>query len=194
MKTIYKTIIALAILAVLALGLWIWLSPKASRVTVSPAMIEDVKQMVQLSTLRIYEEVPVKGKVGSRHLVAKLALEGSVDFDLEKLRFEEKGDTVTVTLPPEIVTLRESTRPGSYVVIDTWNDNFFGSGNISVKEENRMKELTLENAKKQLYAKGCVRQVRADAVRSVRSLLSAAMPGKTVIVLDPQSVPSRRTE
>jgi len=185
MKTIYKIIAVVVMLAAVILGFWIWISPDADRITMYPAKIENVKQMVRLSAMQIYEEVPVKGKVGNRHLVAKLALEGSIDFDLDNLKFVEYGDTVRVTLPPEIVTLRESTRPGSYVVIDTWNDNFFGSGNISAKEENRMKALTLENAGKQVYARGYVRQVRADAVNSVKSLLSAALPGKTVIVVDP---------
>lgn len=96
-------------LAAVILGFWIWISPDADRITMYPAKIENVKQMVRLSAMQIYEEVPVKGKVGNRHLVAKLALEGSIDFDLDNLKFEEYGDTVRVTLPPEIVTLREHT-------------------------------------------------------------------------------------
>lgn len=36
-------------------------------------------------------------------------------------------------------------------------------------------------------AKGYVKQARADAVNSVKRLLSAAFPGKTVIVTDPTS-------
>lgn len=185
MKTIYKIIIVAVMLAATALGLWIWVSPGASRISVTPAKIENVKQMLLLSSVRLYEEVPVKGTVGKRHLVARLVLEGSIDFDLENLSFEESGDTVKVTLPSETVTLRESTRPGSYTVIDTWNDNFFGSKNITTKEENRMKELAIENARRQVYARGYVGQARADAVNSLKSLLSAALPGKIIIVTDP---------
>lgn len=124
MKTINKLFILLALIVVVGLGIWWTLSPDASHVTMAPAKIENVKQMVQLSTLELYEEVPVKGTVDTRHLVGRLALEGTVDFDLEKLQFDEQGDSVTVVLPPEIVTLRESTRPGAYTVIDTWNDEF----------------------------------------------------------------------
>lgn len=184
MKTLYKIVLAIAVLATIAISIWHLTSPKADRVTLSPAKIENVKQMLRLSTVQLYEEVPVKGHVGKRHLVARLALEGSIDFDLDKLRIEENGDTVKVMLPPEIVTLRESTRPGSYVVIDTWNDNFFGSANITPKEENRMKEITIESAKKGIYTKGYVRKARADAARSLQSLLSATLPDRTVVVLD----------
>lgn len=185
MKTIYKIIIVAVMLAATAFGLWILVSPGASRISMTPAKIENVKQMLLLSSVRLYEEVPVKGTVGKRHLVARLVLEGSIDFDLENLSFEESGDTVEVTLPSETVTLRESTRPRSYTVIDTWNDNFFGSKNITTKEENRMKKLAIENARRQVYARGYVGQARADAVNSLKSLLSAALPGKVIIVMDP---------
>lgn len=192
MKTIYKIVIVVVMLAATALGLWFWVSPDASRISMTPARIENVRQMLMLSSVRLYEEVPVKGTVGKRHLVACLALEGSIDFDLDKLELQESGDTVKVTLPPATVTLRESTRPGSYVVIDTWNDSFFGSKNITTKEENRMKELALENAERQVYARGYVLQARADAVISLKSLLSSALPGKVVIVVDPTPQGSKK--
>lgn len=185
MKTIYRIAILAVMAVAFAVGVWIWMSPKPERVKLSAARIENVRQMVQLSSMRIYEEIPVKGNVGKRHLVARLTLEGSIDFDLEKLHIEDAGDTLKVTLPPETVSLRESTRPGSYTVIDTWNDNFFRSGNISTQEENRMKALAIENARKGIYSKGLVRRARSEAVESVRSLLSASLPGKTVIVTDP---------
>lgn len=185
MKTLWKLIAIIVVLAAVGLGIWWYKSPKVEKDTMSDSKIENVKSMVRLSNLEIYEEIPVKGTIGHRHLVARLALEGSVDFDLEKLKYEEKGDTVIVVLPPETVTLRESTRRDAYTVLDTWNDNFFGSDNITAAEENKMKAKAIANAKNLIYKKGYVKQARADAVNSVKSLLSATLPGKTVIVTDP---------
>lgn len=185
MKTLWKLIAIIVVLAAVGFGIWWYKSPKVEKDTMSDSKIENVKSMVRLSNLELYEEVPVKGTIGKRHLVARLALEGSVDFDLEKLKYEEKGDTVIVVLPPETVTLRESTRRDAYTVLDTWNDNFFGSDNITAAEENKMKAKAIANARNLVYSKGYVKQARADAVNSVKSLLSAILPGKTVIVTDP---------
>ena len=185
MIRIWKYVAILAAIAAAGVAVWWALSDDTDDVTLTPANIENIKSVVELSSMEIYEEVPVKGSVGPRHLVGRLAVEGSVNFDLEKLKVEERGDTIAVTLTPEIVTLRESTRPGSYTVIDTWNDNFLGSDNITVAEENRIKGLTMRSVKNRLYAKGIVKQARADAATSVKSLLAPMFPSKIVIVTDP---------
>lgn len=187
MKTMARIQILFVVLLLLAAGgaaVWYYFLPSKSRVEMHDATLKEVKEIVRLCTVEIYEEVPVKGHVGSRNLVAREVLVGNISFDLDGLRLENNGDTVHVTLPREIVEVYESTGPESYTVIDTWNDNLFESANITTAEENRMKQLILEKFVKAVYAKGYVRRARAEAVANLTSLLSA-FTGKTVVVTDP---------
>lgn len=181
---IYARLLILIVIAVSAFAAYLYFAPTKSRVRLHAATIEDVRAMARLCSVEIYEEVPVKGKVGSRHLVAREVLVGTISFDLDSLRLEESGDTVRLCLPREIVEVYESTEPGAYTVIDNWNDNFLGSSNITTAEENRMKELVRRQFVKSVYAKGYVRRARAEAVNNLRSLLSS-LTGRPVIVTDP---------
>lgn len=140
--------------------------------------------MVSLSTVDIYEEQPVNGRIGPKHLVARQTLTGSVSFDLEKLVVDTVGDTLRVILPPETVELYESTEPGSYVVIDTWNDRLLGSG-LTTREENAIKAKAMALARKRIYAKGYVRRARAEAVDNLAQLLRPLAASRPVMIIDP---------
>ncbi len=191
-RKIYTSLIILVTLAALTAGVILWRSwqsaPVADRARLSPARVSEIKSMVELSTVDIYEEIPLKGSIGKRHLVARVALEGSVSFDLDSLRVEERGDTVKVFLPPGKVELRESTRPGSYEVIDVWNDGMFGSAHFTTAEENALKRRLIESAVKGIYRKGYVVEARRRAARNVADLLSATTGRPVVVVSLPQSM------
>lgn len=184
MKTLYKYLTLIVVLAVCGIIAYFYFAPSGSRVTLHDATIKEVKDMARLCTVEIYEEVPVRGHVGRRHLVAREVLVGNISFDLEGLAMDASSDTIRVTLPREIVEIRESTEPGSYTVIDNWNDSFMGNPNITTEEENKMKKLTLDSFVKAVYAKGYVKRARAEAVANLTSLLSS-MTGKPVVVTDP---------
>lgn len=184
MKTLYKYLTLIVVLAVCGIVAYFYFAPSKSRVTLHDATIKEVKDMARLCTVEIYEEVPVRGHVGQRHLVAREVLVGNISFDLEGLAMDSSSDTIRVTLPREIVEIRESTEPGSYTVIDNWNDSFMGDANITTAEENKMKQLTLDSFVKAVYAKGYVKRARAEAVANLTSLLSS-MTGKPVVVTDP---------
>lgn len=184
MKTLYKYLTLIVVLAVCGIIAYFYFAPSGSRVTLHDATIKEVKDMARLCTVEIYEEVPVRGHVGQRHLVAREVLVGNISFDLEGLAMDSSSDTIRVTLPREIVEIRESTEPGSYTVIDNWNDSFMGNANITTEEENKMKKLTLDSFVKAVYAKGYVKRARAEAVANLTSLLSS-MTGKPVVVTDP---------
>lgn len=191
-RKIYTSLIILVTLAALTAGVILWRSwqsaPVADRARLSPARVSEIKSMVELSTVDIYEEIPLKGSIGKRHLVARVALEGSVSFDLDSLRVEERGDTVKVFLPPGKVELRESTRPGSYEVIDVWNDGMFGSAHFTTAEENALKRRLIESAVKGIYCKGYVVEARRRAARNVADLLSATTGRPVVVVSLPQNM------
>ncbi len=184
MKTLYKYLTLIVVLAVCGIIAYFYFAPSRSRVTLHDATIKEVKDMARLCTVEIYEEVPVRGHVGQRHLVAREVRVGNISFDLEGLAMDSSSDTIRVTLPREIVEIRESTEPGSYTVIDNWNDSFMGDANITTAEENKMKQLTLDSFVKAVYAKGYVKRARAEAVANLTSLLSS-MTGKPVVVTDP---------
>ena len=172
-------LVALAVTA----GIW-WLSAGRSDKEergLRPVRVEEVREIVRLSTLEIDEEIAVKGHVGPRHLVARQRLTGSVDFDLQQLRMREVGDTLYVSLPPARITLRESTEPGSYTVIDEWNDKLFGSNKMTAREENEIKRKTLEYARRDLKRKGYAERARRDAAANLVRLLGTTT-GRTVII------------
>ena len=185
---IFSTLRSLAILGVVILigalaACWA-LSPKASHVTMHDAVISDISPMVRLCSVDIYEDVPIKASIGSRHMFARATVNGSITFDLEGLQMQEQGDTLLVTLPREIVEIYESTEPGAYKVIDTWNDSFFGTDNITTEEENKIKAKVRDNFRRKVYAKGYVKRARAEAASNLTGMLSG-LTGKTVIVNDP---------
>ena len=184
MKAI-RTIIVLIILVAAGIVAYMWYTaPEASRVTMQEAKITDVSPMLRLCSVEIYDDVPVKGKIGDRHIFARVALKGSISFDLDNVEMTESGDTIRVTLPREIVDIYESTDEGAYQVIDTWCDSFFGSSNFTTAEENSIKSKVRDNYRKSIYKKGYVSRARKEAVANLTSLLGG-LTGKTVIVDDP---------
>lgn len=184
-----KTFIILVLIAVIA-GAAYWAyqkytsAPEASHVTMEKAKITDLAPMLRLCSVEIYDDVPVKGNLGSKHIFAKTTLNGSISFDLENIQMTESGDTLNIILPKEIVDVYESTDPGSYRVIDTWNDSFMGSSNFTNAEENSIKAKVRENYVKNIYKKGYVERARKEAVDNLTTLLTG-LTGKTVIVNDP---------
>lgn len=177
-------IILVVVAGVAGVAYWWYISPDADNVKIHNATVKEVKDMVRLCSMEIYDEVPVKGHVGSRHLVAKMQLKGTVNFDLEKINADLAADTVRIALPPEEVEVLESTDDNSYVIIDTWNDEFMGSDNFTAAEENSMKAKVRANWLRRIYANGTVARARAEAVQNLGSMLSAILH-KPVIVTDP---------
>ena len=181
-----KFILFLIVLAAAGCGYWWWINKPAdvSNVEVEEAKITDISPMLRLCAVEIFDEVPIKGTIGTRHLVAKAALNGSISFDLASIETVESNDSLFVTLPREIVEIFESTEPGSYKVIDTWNDSFFGSSNFTTAEENKIKANAREDYRRNIYEKGYVSRARAEATANLTGLLSS-VTGKAVVVTDP---------
>lgn len=180
-KTLY-TILLLVVVIALGAAYYSWkMAPEPSRVDVHRSLIAEIAPMVRLCSVDIYEEVPVRGAIADRHLFARAVFRGSVSFDIEKLQAEERGDTLFVTLPPEIVEVYESTDPGSYEVIDTWSDRLLGSANFTTAEENAIKENARMELRDRIYHKGYVRRARKEAAENIRKMLGG-MTGKTVVV------------
>lgn len=188
---LFKTVLILKLLLILvvagaAAGLFFWIknSENPDNVTMCNATVRDVQGMVNLCSMEIYEDVPIKAHIGKRHIFARQQLRGSISFDLEKLRIDTIGDTIRVVLPPEIIDVYESTEPDAYRVIDTWNESFLGSDKFTVAEENSIKAKAKQQWLRRQYAKGTVRRARKEAVINLRDMLSGIYK-LPVIVSDP---------
>lgn len=184
MKTIRVIIIFIVLAAIGFIG-YKWITaPEVSHTKIEQGKISDITPMLKLCTVEIYDDVPIRGTIGSRHLFAKALLNGSISFDLNNIEYKENKDTILLTLPREIIEIHESTDKDSYRVIDTWNDHFFESSHFSTTEENSFKAKARENYKKSLYTRGLVTRARKEAVINLQSLMEA-MTQKTVIITDP---------
>lgn len=148
------------------------------------ATVSKVQDMVKLCSMEIYDEVPVKGTVGTRHLFGRMLLKASINFDIEDLEVDASGDTLHVILPAEEVQVLESTDDNAYLVIDTWNDRFMGSDTFTTAEENSMKAKVRTNWVHGLYRGGIVARARAEAVDNLGDMLSKLLR-RPVVVDDP---------
>ncbi|MDE7413230.1 MAG: DUF4230 domain-containing protein [Muribaculaceae bacterium] len=185
-KTIKWTVLLLVVVGIGAAAIWFTRPAEETPVaTMEEAKIIDVRPMVKLCSVEVYEDVPVKGSIGSRHIFARASLRGSITFDLEKIRQQWSGDTLVVVLPPEIIDIYESTEPGSYKVIDTWNDKFLRSSNFTTDEENRIKRLAVDQWRKSIYKRGYVRRARKEAISNLGNMLAPFAAGKEVRIVDP---------
>ena len=156
-------------------------------IEVLPSRPGDVKEMARLCSMEIYNEVSVLDTVNYKVMFAVQKQSGSISFDVELLDIDDSGDTVRITLPPEIVDVHESTEKNSWQVIDTKAIGpmaFLRTNKFTLEEENRVKAKLKANSIKRLYANGTVRQARKDAVENLTRLMQAAYR-RPVVVSDP---------
>lgn len=144
------------------------------RYTTDTARVKSIKEMVNLCSLDFYEEVPFKDSINDKWIVAAEKIQGSVKFDLEKLRIEERGDTTFVFLPPEKIEIYESTEPGAYRIIDNWDSRrpVFGR-TLTDKEENILKQRLRKRLEKQVYARGYVKRAHDNAIATLTPLFNS---------------------
>lgn len=194
MKFMIKLWLTVAVLAAVAVGaLWVWgKHSSGTQPDISPTQITDIREMVKLCTMELEDEVAMKDSIHGKWIFSKARLQGNISFDLEKMKWEQRGDTIFVELPPEEVRVRESTAPNSYEVIDTWDDSLLGLGKITAAEENALKNRLTSHYRRDIYRKGYVARARRSALGTLRNL-TRHLPG-TVIVTDPQMVEQQPSE
>ncbi|MDE6511424.1 MAG: hypothetical protein K2L00_04975 [Muribaculaceae bacterium] len=184
-----KYIIPLMVLAVLAFIGWqvYRYFERPDEIEVLPSRPGNVKEMVRLCSMEIYNEVPVLDTVNFKVIFAIQKQSGSISFDVEHLIVDDSGDTVRIQLPREIVEVNESSEKNSWQVMDTKAIGpmaILRSNKFSLEEENRVKAKLKANSIKRLYSNGTVRQARKDAVDNLTRLMETAYR-KPVIVSDP---------
>lgn len=168
------------------LGLWLWHSEETpdGGMQLREARIKGIKDMIELCTLDVHEELAIKDSVNGKWLVARQTIEGRVRFDLDSLKVEERGDTLVITLPPERVDILESVDKDAYKVLDSWDGaRVLFPRTMTTREENIIKRRWQKRAKERIYERGYVKQARDDAKKTIATLFEAT--GCPVVILDP---------
>ena len=180
-------IIAVAVIAIVAIVLYFsFASPKKS-IDVSKGQISNVETMAQLCAIDIYSEVPILDTINNKVMFAVQKQKGSVSFDLENMQMDAEGDTVKITLSPEIVDLYEATEDNSWEVIDTkaiGKMALLRSDKFTDEEENALKAKIKRNSKKLLYKNGTIERARAEGSKNLQTLMEKVYK-KPVLVVDP---------
>lgn len=184
-----KKVMIAAVVAAVALAAVVYLSfTKPEKHTdVREGWVSNIETMAQLCTVDLYSEMPILDTINNKVMFAIQKQRGSISFDLENLKIDAEGDTVKITLSPEIVELYEATEPNSWEVIDTKAIGrlaVFRSDRFSDTEENALKTRIQEKSKRQLYRNGTVRRARAEGAQNLRSLMEQ-LYRKPVVVTDP---------
>lgn len=181
-------VIIAVVCCVVALGVYIVNRVKSANpdktYEVAEGKVADVKQLAELCTVEIYSEVPVLDTINDKVLFGVQKQRGSVSFDLEKLQVDAQGDTVFVTLSPEIIRLEEATDSNSWEVIDTKSLKLMRSGRLTAEEDNMVKSHIKSKSVRELYKNGTVKRARTEACANLRALYSRIYK-KPVVVTDP---------
>ena len=183
--SLYVTGIILIVVLALGGGLFLWRSStESTNMAISETKLSEIKDMLKLCTMEVRDDVAIKDSINGKWIFAKATVNGYIRFDLEKLDYQVKNDSVFIILPPEEIEIYESSANNSYEVIDTWNASMLDLRRMTAAEETAIKKRMARKYKASFYDKGYVKRARASAVETLSRLLSIIDPKITVI--DPQ--------
>lgn len=180
-------LIAAGAIVIVAAILYSTFSSPKKTIDISKGKISKVETMAQLCAIDIYNEVPVLDTINNKIMFAVQKQKGSVSFDLENMQMNADGDTVQITLSPEIVELYEATEDNSWEVIDTkaiGRMAILRSDKFTDEEENAIKAKIKKNSKKLLYKNGTIERARAEGAANLQMLMEKVYH-KPVKVTDP---------
>lgn len=189
MKFAIKLLFSVALLCAVAAAGWMafsrFVQPEKDVISVGAARIGDIETLAQLCTVDFYNEVPVCDTIYPKVCFAIQKQRGSISFDLEKLEVDTSGDTIKVTLPPEIVQLYEATEKDSWQVIDSKDLRWYNRWSEATPADwRKVKARAKARSIKKLYTDGVVRRARSEAAINLRDLLEKIYR-KPVLVSDP---------
>lgn len=180
-------IIGAIAVAIAGIGVWFTISSPEETIDVRKGQISNIETMAQLCAIEIYSEVPVLDTINNKVMFAIQKQRGSVSFDLENIQMDAEGDTVMITLPPEIVELYEATEDNSWEVIDTkaiGPMSMFRSDKFTDEEENAVKAKIQDRSKRLLYRNGTIGRARKEGAENLRVLMEKVYL-KPVKIIDP---------
>lgn len=188
MKFINGLLITAMLLCAVVAAVWFALSrfmPQKDVISVGAGRMGDIETMAQLCTVDFYNEVPICDTIYPKVCFAIQKQRGSISFDLEKLEIDTVGDTIKITLPPEIVQLFEATEKDSWQVIDSKDLRWYNKWSEATPDDwRKVKARAKARSIKKLYRDGVVRRARAEAARNLEDLMTKVYR-KPVTVIDP---------
>ena len=171
----------IVILAAAAIILW-RNSQASTNMSISETKLSEIKDMVKLCSLEVRDDIAIRDSINGKWIFAKNTVNGYVRFDLEKLDYQTRNDSIVIFLPPEEIEVYESSRDNSYEVIDTWNQSLLDLRNLTAAEETAIKKRVADRYKASFYEKGYVSRARSSAVATLSTLLSRMDDGKITVV------------
>ena len=175
---------AFAAIAALAITLHIRRNYNNNPIETRNAQIHHIRSMAQLCSMEIYTEIPVKDTIDNKMIFAIQKQQGKISFDIDTLDISFTGDTILITLPPEIIEINESTDKNAWQVIDTKGLSLFTSDKLSLDQENIIKQRIHNKAIQRLYTNGTVAHARAQARENLNRILQKIYQ-QPVIFTDP---------
>ncbi|MDE5829144.1 MAG: hypothetical protein K2H48_04050 [Duncaniella sp.] len=173
--------------ALLGLGVLYYSDSEPDEVEVRKSRVNKIETMTRLCTTEFFSEIPVLDTIHSKVIFAIQKQRGSVGFDIDNLKVDADGDTIKVTLSPEIVELYEATDDKSWEVIDTKAIGALAmlrSDKFTLEEENAVKARIRRKSMRHLYSEGVIERARTEGAQNLRSLLEKVYR-KPVVVDDP---------
>ncbi len=187
MLQIKLTLLLVAVAALGGAAYWFFAIRNKPKIEVSAGKIDRIQTMVRLSSMDIYNEVPVVDTINNKVICAVQKQRGSISFDIERLQVDTVGDTVRIVLPKEIVELYESTEPDAWTVIDTKAVGpmaFLHSGKLSAGEENAIKRRIAAKSRRELYRNGTVKRARTEAAQNLTLFAERIYRRPVVVTID----------
>lgn len=149
------------------------------------ARATELRQMVRLSSMKIYKEADLKAQVDGINVFAIGTYNIFIDFNVEAMKVQTHGDTLYAELPPETVRVLEVQGKG-FRVVDSWSNNILkriSGTTLSAQQENQLRQQLAGRLLGEMYSQGIVKRARANALHTLTELFSL-VPG-TVIIIDP---------
>ncbi|MCM1517146.1 MAG: hypothetical protein NC117_00695 [Pseudoflavonifractor sp.] len=179
-----KIILCAIITIAIAIGAYSMFHGRGERqhYEMSDARVKSITDMVRLCSMTFDMETGIKDTINGKGIYARERLRGTIGFDLDRLSIEQRGDTTYITMPPARMDLHESTAPGAYEVLDSWDArNPIFSRTLTTAEENLLKSRWQHRVIDKLYGKGYVDHARRNAAATLASMLRT-LPGEYVII------------
>ncbi|MDE6061320.1 MAG: hypothetical protein K2G00_00975, partial [Duncaniella sp.] len=108
--SLYVTGIILIVVLALGGGLYLWRSStESTNMAISETKLSEIKDMLKLCTMEVRDDVAIKDSINGKWIFAKATVNGYIRFDLEKLDYQVKNDSVVIILPPEEIEIYESS-------------------------------------------------------------------------------------
>lgn len=179
----YIALLLTLIVILAAAAIILWRNSQAStNMSISETKLSEIKDMVKLCSLEVRDDIAIRDSINGKWIFAKNTVNGYVRFDLEKLDYQTRNDSIVIFLPPEEIEVYESSRDNSYEVIDTWNQSLLDLRNLTAAEETAIKKRVANRYKASFYEKGYVSRARSSAVATLSTLLSRMDDGKITVV------------